>query len=206
MQQPGLYEEALQEARQAERRDVKKFYSFRSRLVGPGGTAVLRPTLAMEPDQRIQAIWAPRRALPGSVVSDDDLPTDAADNPAPPASPPPPAPGEGGQYGPAGGQAREQRWYGANRWRNHWQDQPFDDGEPPAAPPADDAWPDDGLVQDESFGDRAYQAQTREEAWPGDRPGREAGRETGRETGAQTRAPVVAPGSGGTPLSWDEDE
>jgi hypothetical protein len=204
MQQPGLYEEALQEARAAERKDVKKFYSLRSRLVGPGGTAVLRPTLAMEPDQRIQAIWSPARALPGSVVADDDLPTDAIDNPAPPA--PPSAPGQGADYGPAGSQAREHRWYGANRWRNHWQDQPLDDGEPPVAtradsfgmpgpgdmqtrpeagpaaagPRANDDWPDDDLVQDESSGDRAYQG--------------------------PTRAPVVAPGSGGTPLSWDEDE
>jgi hypothetical protein len=209
MQQPGLYEEALQEARQAERRDAKKFFSIRSRLIGPRGTAVLGPTLAMEPDHRIQAIWTPVRALPGSVVSDDDVPTDAMDDPAPPV--PPAAPGEGVDYGPAGGQSREQRWYGANRWRNHWPDQPFDDGEPPAAaasadpfgmpgpgdmqtrpedrpaaaaPRADDDWPDDGLVQDEPLGDRAYQGQT----------------------GGQTRAPVVSPGSGGTPLSWDEDE
>jgi hypothetical protein len=203
MQQPGLYEEALQAAREAERKDVKKFYSVRSRLVGPGGTAVLRPTLAMEPDHRIQAIWSPQRALPGSVVPDDDLPTDAVGNPAPPS-----APSEGGaEYGSVGSQAREHRWYGANRWRNHWQDLPFDDGEPPgaatgpdtfgmpgpgdlqtrperrpatAAPRADDDWPDDDLVQDESLGERAHQG--------------------------QTRAPVVSPGSGGTPLSWDEDE
>jgi hypothetical protein len=220
MQQPGLYEEALQAAREAERKDVKKFYSVRSRLVGPAGTAVLRPTLAMEPDHRIQAIWTPR-ALPGSVVTGDDTPTDAMDN----DPTPPPVPGGGSQYGPAGSQAREHHWYGANRWRNHWQDQPFDDGGPPVAasavdslgmpdpgdmqtrpeagpaaatPPANDEWPDDDLVQDESFGDRAYQSQTREEAWPDD--------QAGRDTGGRTRAPVVAPGSGGTPLSWDEDE
>jgi len=222
MQQPGLYEEALQAARDAERRDAKKFYSFRSRLVGPGGTAVLRPTLQMEPDHRIQAIWTPARALPGSVVTDDDMPTDATDNPAPPS-----APSEGGaEYGPGGSQAREHRWYGANRWRNHWQDQPFDDGEPPAAAAREDSfgmpgpgdpqtrpqagpatavpraggdWPGDGFVQNE----QAYQGQTHEEAWPGDGPQQTR---AGRETGAQTRAPVVSPGSGGTPLSWDDDE
>jgi hypothetical protein len=107
MQQPGLYEEALQEAREAERRDVKKFYSFRSRLTGPGGTAVLRPALAMESDHRIHAIWTPARALPGSVATGDDVPTAA----------------------------------GANRWRNHWQDQPSDDVEPPMA-----------ATREESFG------------------------------------------------------
>jgi hypothetical protein len=148
------------------------------------------------------------------------LPTDVMGDPTPP---PPPSEG-GAEYGPAGSQAREHRWYGANRWRNHWQDQTFDDGEPPvaagredsfgmpgpgdlqtrpeaghkAAPPrAGGNWPGDGLVQDQPFGDRAYQGQAGDD-WPGDG--------AGRETGAQTRAPVVSPGSGGTPLSWDEDE
>jgi hypothetical protein len=216
MQQPGLYEEALHEAREAERKDVKKFYSFRSRLVGPGGTAVLPPMLSMEPDHRIQAIWAPARALPGSVITGDDMPTDAMDSPAPPE--PPPEPGQGGQggvYGPAGSQAREQRWFGAERWRNHWQDQPFDDVEPrvtaagtdpfgmprpgdmPTQPDGAHAVPDDDQDQDEPAGGQADPGQTYD-AWPGER--------TGQETGGPTRAPAVPPGTGGTPLSWDEDE
>jgi len=191
----------------------------------------------MEPDHRIQAIWTPARALPGSVVSDDDWPAGPTDD-----QPPPSAPSQGGaEYGPAGSQPREHRWYGANRWRNHWQDQAFDDAEPheaagredsfgmpgpgdlqsdlpsdlptrpqdrpaapaAAAPRAGDDWPGDGLADDESFAERAYQGQTREEAWPGEGPRQSR---AGRETGGQTRAPVASPGSGGTPLSWDEDE
>jgi len=221
MQRPGLYEEALGHAREAELKDVKKFYSFRSRLVGPDGTALMRPTLQMEPDHRIQAIWTPARALPGPDPN-GDAPTEATDNPVPPPAPgnlpPSPAPGEGGAYGaywPGGGQAssgrHEQRWHGANRWRNHWQSQPGEDAEPPtwtsrtdeylpgpgdpgirpgggpaAAPPrASDDWPDD---------DR----DTQPASWHGGRPG--------GAPGGQTPAPMVSPGSGGTPLSWDEDD
>jgi hypothetical protein len=171
MQRPGLYEEALQHAREAERKDVKKFYSFRSRLVGPDGTAVLRPTVQMEPDHRIQAIWHPARALPGSVASDDDVPTDAMDD------------------GTAGGQADsyppERRWYGADRWRNHWQDEPIEDvvhrvHDPVPDPGEPDTIQEDRHVQEGSYSDRAYRG--------------------------RAPAPVVSPGSGGTPLSWDEDE
>ena len=220
MQRPGLYEEALGHAREAELKDVKKFYSFRSRLVGPDGTVLMRPTLQMEPDHRIQAIWTPARALPGPDPN-GDVQTEATDNPAPPPAPgnlpPSPAPGEGGAYGAygsAGSQASgtrpEQRWYGANRWRNHWQSQPAEDAEPPtwtsrtdeylpgpgdrgirpggpaaAAPRASDDWPDD---------DR----DTQPASWHGDRPG--------GAPGGQTPTPMVSPGSGGTPLSWDEDD
>ncbi len=197
MQRPGLYEEALGHAREAELKDVKKFYSFRSRIVGPDGTALLRPTLQMEPDHRIQAIWTPARALPGPAVPDGDTRTEATDNPMPP----PPAPGS---------TRPEQRWYGANRWRNHWQSQPAGDAEPPtwtsrtdeylpgpgdpgirpsgpaaAAPRASDDWPDDGR-------------DTQPASWHGDR--------AGGAPGGPTPAPMVSPGSGGTPLSWDEDD
>jgi hypothetical protein len=196
MQRPGLYEEALGHAREAELKDVKKFYSFRSRLVGPDGTALMRPTLQMEPDHRIQAIWTPARALPGPAAPDADAQTDDP--------PPPPAPGSN---------RPEQRWYGANRWRNHWQSQPVEDSEPPTwtsrtdeympgpgdpgirpggpvvAPPraarASDDWPDD---------DR----DTQPASWHDDR--------AGGAPGGQTPAPMVSPGSGGTPLSWDEDD
>ena len=193
MQRPGLYEEALGHAREAELKDVKKFYSFRSRLVGPDGTALMRPTLQMEPDHRIQAIWTPARALPGPDPNGDAR----TDDP-----PLPPAPGSS---------RPEQRWYGANRWRNHWQSQPGDDAEPPtwtsrtdeylpgpgdpgigpgggavaAAPRASDDWPDD---------DR----DTQPASWHGGRPG--------GAPGGQTPAPMMSPGSGGTPLSWDEDD
>src|SRR6202034_4739297 len=196
MQRPGLYEEALGHAREAELKDVKKFYSFRSRLVGPDGTALMRPTLQMEPDHHIQAIWTPARALPGPAAPDGDVRTD--DPPLPPAP----------------GRTRpEQRWDGANRWRNHWQSQPIDDtgpptgasrtdeympgpGEPgirprgpaaaaPRAPQASDDWPDD---------DR----DTQPASWHDDR--------AGGARGGQTPAPMVSPGSGGTPLSWDEDD
>jgi hypothetical protein len=187
MQRPGLYEEALGHAREAELKDVKKFYSFRSRLVGPDGTAVMRPTLHMEPDHRIQAIWTPSRALPGPD-RDDGAPTEATDYPEPP-----PAPGAGPVYGPAGGQGgtgrREQHWHGANRWRNHWQSQPAEYNEPPtaAAPRASDDWPhDDRDTQPGTWHDHDDRA----DAAPG----------------TQTPAPMMSPGSGGTPLSWDEDD
>ncbi len=132
LQQPGLYEEALRHAQEAERRDASKFFSFRSRLTGPNGTAALRPVLRMEPDHRIEAIWGPPpRALPASTASEDDLPTDTGHDPGRPWT-------SGGRagYGAAGGRAgrdrSEQRWYGADRWRNHWQDQRAEDDEPPA--------------------------------------------------------------------------
>ena len=138
LQQPGLYEEALGQRAEAERRDASKFFSFRSRLTGPNGTAVLRPVLRMEPDHRVDAIWNPTRALPGSVVAEDDQVADATMTED--------RPGRRGlalgvrrgraDYGPASGQAGsdrpEQRWYGADSWRNHWQDQPAEDDEPPA--------------------------------------------------------------------------
>jgi hypothetical protein len=130
LQEPGLYEEALKHAREAERRDASKFFSFRSRLVGPTGTAVLWAIPQTEPDHRLDAIWTPPRALPGSVISEDDQPTDVDDGPWPSG-------GSGGRlnYGPAGSQADsdrpEQPWSGAKRWLNHWQGRPAEDDEPP---------------------------------------------------------------------------
>ena len=147
LQQPGLYEEALRQAREAERRDASKFFNFRSRLTGPNGTAVLRPTLRLEPDSRVDAIWKSTRALPGSVVSEDDRPTEAVNDPGASwdsgeasslASGEPPSwtPGGRADYGPTGSRAGSdrpgQRWYGADRWRNHWQEQSAEDDEPQA--------------------------------------------------------------------------
>ena len=239
MQRPGVYEEALQHAREAERKDARKFYSFRSRLVGPDGTAVLRPTLQMGPDHRVHAIWAPTRALPRSGGSADDVPAEATDDPTPPR-----APGGRTDYGPAGGHAGsdfpQRRWHGPDHWRNNWQDEPVEDGEPPAgtarrdvrrthdpvpdsgevagirqddrptaaAPPTDENWPGHDQTQDESYGDRAYRSQTQ---WDEGSPDRDSGDDAWRDDEA-TRAPawpaapVASPGSGGTPLSWDEDE
>jgi hypothetical protein len=131
LQEPGLYEEALQQARDAERRDARKFYRFRSLLIGPNGTAVLRPMQPMEPDRRLQAIWTPTLALPGPAASEDDQSAEAMDDPEPPWSP-----GEHVGYGSADGRLDgdrpEQRWYGAERWRNYWHEQPAEDDEPPA--------------------------------------------------------------------------
>jgi hypothetical protein len=205
LQRPGLYEEALLQAQRAERRDVSKFYSFRSRLTGPSGTTVLRPALGIEPDQRIGAIWTPTRALPGAVVSEDDLPTQAFDDQTPPWA------ADGGPAGrptsrPDGGRP-EQSWYGDDRWRNHWQERPAEDDEPPiGATRHDDAYgtagrgpgpaamatrPDYGQAYgDAAYGDAAY-------GWDdGGSPAPDGGE----------AAPAVSPRRGGTPLSWDEDE
>src|ERR1700733_9278594 len=61
LQEPGLYDEALDQARAADRRDASKFFSFRSRLIGPTGTAVMW-AMPNEPDRRLEAIWTPPRA------------------------------------------------------------------------------------------------------------------------------------------------
>jgi len=147
LQEPGLYEEALEQARDAERRDVRKFYRFRSLLIGPNGTAVLRPMLPMESDRRLQAIWTPTLALPGSVVSENDQLTEAVDDPEPPWSP-----SEHVGYWPADGRLDsdrpEQRWHGAERWRNHWHDQPAEDDEPPVRAAHRDAHGTDDPVLD----------------------------------------------------------
>ena len=211
MQRPGLYEEALQHAREAERRDVSKFYRFRSRLVGPGGTAVL-PVLQLEPDHRVQAIWAPTRALPGSVVSDDDMPTETVDDP-----PPPWDPGGPGDYGQAGSDRPEQRWHGADRWRNNWQDdETVEDSEPPADTAyrsgyeTHDPVPDPGelgiRVDDEHAArpQRPGADRYAGDDWRDDDTWRDD--EASRRPGGQAPAPAASPTNGGTPLSWDEDE
>jgi hypothetical protein len=138
LQKPGLYEEALAHRQAAERRDASKFFSFRSRLSGPNGTAVLRPTLHLQPSDRIDAIWSPSRELPpGSAVADDEHPTRLEDGPGTSWSAGGPAPWPrdgGGGYGPTDAQAGNSRpvpqWHGTDRWRNHWQDHQDEDGEP----------------------------------------------------------------------------
>ena len=230
LQQPGLYEEALVHAREAERRDVGKFYRFRSRLSGPNGTALMRPTLRVEPDYRIDAIWTPTRALPGSVVSEDDQPTETVDD----SARPPWAPGD---YGPAGGQAAggqaggdrpEERWYGADRWRNHWQDQPGgdDEDEPPLSgtrqdvyrlpdpsahpgdlqtrvdygQPATTAYDVDGL-----YDSQGYRVPGHDDGGSQHR-GPSGGGWRDDDDRVDDQPPKVSPGSGGTKLSWDDDE
>jgi Domain of unknown function (DUF4407) len=147
MQQPGLYEEALRQAREAERRDASKFFSFRSRLTGPDRTATLRPMVRVDPGYRVDAIWNPTRALPGSVIPEDDRPTGPESDPGPswpPGGPPPWTPGGRADFGSAGGQAgggrAAQRWYGTDSWRNHWQEQPAEDDEPSAGATRQDAY------------------------------------------------------------------
>jgi hypothetical protein len=210
MQRPGPYEEALEHAREAERRDARRFYRFRSRLIGPGGSAVLRPMLQMGPDRRVQAIWTPTRALPGSVVSDDDMPTEVTDDPTPP-----PESGGGPGYRQAGSD-RHDRYYGADRWRNHWHDQTVEEDEPPAAASHRGAHRMRGPVPDSGeagtgFDDEhaAGGARTGEERYARDdaRSDGDTWRSEGdRAPGGQAPAPAVSPGNGGTPLSWDEDE
>jgi hypothetical protein len=199
MQRPGLYEEALGHAREAELKDVKKFYSFRSRLVGPDGTALMRPTLQMEPDHRIQAIWTPARALPGPAAPDGDAQSGTTDNPMPPPTP--------------GSTRPEQRWYGANRWRNHWQSQPIEDTEPPTGASRTDEYmpgPGDPGIRPGGPVVAAQRAPRASDDWPDDdrdtQPASWHGDRAGGAPGGQTPAPMVSPGSGGTPLSWDEDD
>jgi hypothetical protein len=129
LQQPGLYEEAASQRRSAERRDASKFFSFRSRLAGPTGTAVLRPVLHMEPDHRVDAIWNSTKALPGSVAADDEPVAEAEnDRETSWSSEAPPSWATGhGPAAPSGNDGPAQRWYGTDRWRNHWQDRPAED-------------------------------------------------------------------------------
>lgn len=180
LQRPGLYEEALTHARNAERRDAAKFYRFRLRHTGQSGTAALPPMLRMEPEYRIDAIWNPTRPLPGAVVSEDDR-TEVVDEPKQ-------AWEHGGSVedGRADSDPPEQRWYGANRWRNYWEARQAEDDERPAEPtrrdmylvadpspdssdmptrpdygrvaaaPRPDGWPEHRRVADESYGDSVY--------------------------------------------------
>jgi Domain of unknown function (DUF4407) len=198
MQRPGLYEEALGHAREAELKDVKKFYSFRSRLVGPDGTALMRPTLQMEPDHRIQAIWTPARALPAPAAPDGDTRTEATDDPIPPAP---------------GSTRPEQHWYGANRWRNHWQSPPIEDTGPPTGASRTDEYmpgPGDAGIRPGGPAAAAPRAPRASDDWPDDdrdtQPASWHDDRAGGAPGGQTPAPMVSPGSGGTPLSWDEDD
>ncbi len=124
----------------------RRLFDFRSRDTKPNGSAVVRPVLRIEPDHRIEAIWNPTRALPDSAVSEDGWSTEAENDPGPRWPP------SGGVEGrPTGGQARnarpEQRWYGADRWRNHWQELPDEDDEPPV-----------GAVRQDTYGMADYVA------------------------------------------------
>jgi hypothetical protein len=236
LQQPDLYEEALRQAREAERRDASKFFSFRSRLTGPDGTSVLWPALRVDPDYRVEAIWNSTRALPGSVIQDDDQPTEPENDHGSSW-----APGGRADYESAGGRAGSddpgQRWYGADRWRNHWQERPAEDEEPSAGAARHDAY----RMADAAADPGATQARRdygptdsapRADGWPGhsqdgvydsdgfrvddyqdegfeDRGSREDAwydDKADRAAGGQGPAEAVPPGNGGTPLKWDENE
>lgn len=237
LQEPGLYEEALKHAREGEHRDASKFFSVRTRLTGPTGTAVLWPVLQAEPDPRVDAIWT-RRALPGSAGPEDDQPAEADDDAW--------SSWELGRagYGPDGGQAGgdrpERPWSGAKRWLNHWQGRPDEDDETateqtrrdmhvtgPAAGsaasrgvaetrrdhgPADEPrrdggdWPDGS--QDSEYGSDGFRVLMYRGQ---DRPGRHSrdqnwyDEETSGMPGDQESAPAVPPGTGGTPLTWEDE-
>ncbi len=170
LQQPGLYEEALGQAREAERRDASKFFSFRSRLTGSHETATLRPMLRLEPDSRVDAIWNSTRALPGSVVSEDEQPTEGVNDPGSSWDSgeasywaPSGRAGYGLAGNPAGSDRPGQRWYGADRWRNHWQEQSAEDGEPSAGATHQDAY---GMADDSDADPGA--AETRRDYGPTD--------------------------------------
>ena len=192
----------------------------------PNGTAVLRPTLQMGPDHRVHAIWAPTRALPRSGGSADDVPAEATDDPTPPWGP-----GGRTDYGPAGGHAGsdfpQRRWHGPDHWRNNWQDEPVEDGEPPAGTARRDVHrthdpvPDSGEVAGIRQDDRpTAAAPPTDENWPGhgqtqdesygDRayrsqtqwdegsPDRDSGDDAWRDDDA-TRAPAPAGSARGVP-------
>ncbi len=234
LQEPGLYEEALKHAREGERRDASKFFSARSRLIGPNGTAVLWPVLQAEPDPRLDAIWTPPRALPGSVIPADDQPTEADDGSW--------SSWELGRadYGPGGGQADNDRperpWSGAKRWLNHWQGRSDEDDEPaaeetrrdvyvadPAADPkvaetrrdygpagdarrAGDDWPDRG--QESEYDSDGFRVLNHPGQDPPDRRSRDHNwyhEETSGMPSDQEPAPAVPPGNGGTPLTWEDE-
>jgi hypothetical protein len=213
MQRPGLYEEALAYARESERRDASKFYQFRSRLAGPTGTAMLRPMLWTETDRRIEEIWSPQKALPGSVVAQDDQPTQAVSE------------AESGSGKPGGErldaerpERPERRWHGARRWRNNWPDTFPSAGQSPAETADRDTsrrdtsrqeagGPADQLTADPARGIYVRQQQDSLAATY-DTGGysvrdRDEDRDENRRDDA---ASAPKPGNGGTPLSWDEDE
>jgi hypothetical protein len=137
LQPPGLYEEALGNAKEAHRRDFQKFYSSRSRLGGGAGggfppngsTAVLQLRPEFEPS--LDPIWNSTRVLsraPGDPA--DEQPTEAF-------------PDQGSGWGPGGrldygpdstAGRQEPGWPGGPRWREHWQRQPDEDEAGPPEP------------------------------------------------------------------------
>jgi len=212
LQQPGLYEDALEHAREAERRDVSKFYRFRSRFTAPGTLAHQQPVLRMTPEYRVDSIWTPTRALPGSIASADDQPTQYVDDP-------------GASWGPAGtdGYGRpgrqadrdlpEQPWCGADRWRNHWPDPPFEDDEPPSGPTRRGGYgsPDPAAYPSEmptrvDYG-QAAAATSAGDYWPDRRSWRaDAVRSDEDDQAGRPTPPKASGATGGTTLSWDDEE
>jgi hypothetical protein len=230
LQRPSLYEEGLQHAREAERRDVASYYRHRRRLgSGPQGTAQLWPGLGTSHDARIDAIWTPPRPmLQGAVVSEDDQGTEDLYGSAESSLP-------GGRAGfgsagspaagAAGGDRSEQSWYGADRWLNHWQHQPAEDSEPRAEDsdgigydagrddfmpgPSTEAYDGEGLYdtgeyQDDGYGDDSLDdPDSADDARGGDR--------ASWAPSAQESTPAAVPsggggGGGGTPLDWGDEE
>jgi hypothetical protein len=222
LQRRGLYEEGLDYARDAERRDVAKYYSMRSRI-GQGGRRMLQ--LRPEPETNVRSIWNRTRELPagqiGVASSPDEESTDVIYgqdhwNPAAPA----------GYDQPEDGGAHR-RWYGEDRWRNNWQARPEQDQVPDAPgqrQPQPPSWgaedrrdssmpptrPDiphrgsgpgrDGFPAERDSGDD----------YP-DRPARDAAAPPARPAGDPLEfedEPVTARSDGhggGIPLSWEDE-
>ncbi len=229
LQRPSLYEEGLQHAREAERRDFTSYYRRQSRLAsgpsGPHGTALLWPALGTSQDSRIDAIWTPPRPmLQGAVVSADDQGTEDFQDPSDSS-----LPGGRAGFGPAdspaaGGDHAEQSWYGADRWLNHWQHEPALDSDQGAegsdgigydAGSGDDFRPgppteayggeglyDTGENRDDRYGDDDVDDQ-------GSVDSARRGDKASRTPGAHEPAPAAMPsggGGGGTPLDWGDEE
>jgi hypothetical protein len=223
MQRPGLYEEALAYARESERRDASKFFQFRSRLAGPTGTAMLQTMPWTETGRRIEEIWSPQKALPGSVVAEDDKPTEGLPGPDPWA------PGARTSNDQPGGERPERRWHGTKRWRNNWPDTLPAAEKPPTETPRHDVGdradpepgigvpgtrsdyeqvPGRGQVADEPHDDQPHGIRVHQE-----QDSRAAAYDSGgyrvrdrREGQGDDTGDAPRPGDGGTPLSWDEDE
>jgi hypothetical protein len=149
LQRPGQYEAALEEAKNAERRDFKKAFATRSRFGpggftngrfrngsfpngsfpnGQGGPAILQ--LEPEPGPSVGPIWnGGTRPLPITAGDyEDRRPTERLQNPGHVDG------GRGFGYGsPADHSRQQRRWHGADEYRNYWGQR--DPEEPPRETP-----------------------------------------------------------------------
>ena len=137
LQKPSLYEEALAEAKEAERRHFSRYYR-RSRGmamadIGPGRTPMLQ--LRPEPEPNIQQFWHSTRRLPIATGDyEDEQPTENIFRNHEWSQGPGGQPGYGPPGPPSPASRPQQQWDGPDRWRNKWPGQPVDgqpvDGQP----------------------------------------------------------------------------